>query len=76
MVKVISLSNEAYKKLKAIKRGRSFSEVVIEIVGGRSKKENILELAGAWKDDSEYWGNFKKEIRKSRDKAKLRKYKW
>ncbi len=77
MVKVISLSEEAYKKLKSLKGEKSFSEIVIEITSGKRKRaENIMKLAGAWKDDSEYWDNFKKEIQKSRDKTKLREYKW
>ena len=52
MVKVISLSNEAYGKLKAIKGDRSFSEVVIEVTGPR-KKRSIMDLAGAWSDMSD-----------------------
>ncbi|MBS3080273.1 hypothetical protein J4221_02280 [Candidatus Pacearchaeota archaeon] len=31
MVKIISLSNEAYEKLSSIKYGKSFSEVVVEL---------------------------------------------
>ena len=77
MVKVVSLSNEAYRKLKAIKGDRSFSEIVVEIVDNRKeKKKSIMDFVGIWKEDSDYWENFKKEIRKSRDKAKLRDYKW
>ena len=75
MVKVISLSEDAYSKLKAIKGGRSFSEVVIEFTSGK-KKRSILEFAGIWADDSEYWKNFEKEVRVSRDKAKLREVKF
>ena len=74
MVKVISLSDEAYRKLKAIKGNRSFSEMVIDIINDKDggKKKSILDLAGAWSDDSEYWENFKKDVRKSRDVAKMR----
>lgn len=71
MVKVISLSNDAYEKLKALKRGKSFSDVVIELIT-RKKRKNIMGFAGIWKDDADYWDNFKKEIRKSRNKARLR----
>lgn len=77
MVKVISLSNEAYEKLKRIKGENSFSEVVINIID--EKKENqkgIMELAGAWADDAEKWEKIKEQIYKDRKKFKLRDYKW
>ena len=77
MVKVISLSDKAYNKLKAIKGERSFSEVVIEITSDKKKKkENILRLAGAFKDDARKWETIKKEIYEDRKKFKLREYKW
>lgn len=72
MVKVISLSNEAYERLKAIKRNRSFSEVVIEIV---PKKRNIMEFFGAFKDNANYWKKFEKKVYTDRKKAKLGEYK-
>jgi predicted CopG family antitoxin len=76
MVKVISLSDEAYRRLKALKRGKSFSETIIEIVEARRrKKKSISKFVGIWSEDDEYWRNFKKEIRKSRDKAKMREVK-
>lgn len=75
MVKVISLSNEAYGKLKAIKGDRSFSEVVIEFTGER-KRKNLMDFFGIWKDDAEYWDNFEKNIGKIRARARLRGAKW
>ncbi len=75
MVKVISLSDEAYRRLKAIKGNRSFSEIVIDITSD-GKKKDIMKFCGLWRDDSKYWENFKKEIRKSRDRAKLREVKF
>ncbi|MEK6881413.1 MAG: antitoxin VapB family protein [Nanoarchaeota archaeon] len=73
MVKVISLSNEAYGKLKRIKGDRSFSEVVVNLINDDKiiKRKRILELAGTWKDDS-YWEEFKKEVRRNRNRMKLR----
>ncbi len=75
MVKVISLSNEAYEKLKALKGNeKSFSDVVIEIVANKPKGD-MMKFFGIWKDDSVYWERFEKEIRKSRDSARLREVK-
>jgi len=73
MVKVISLSNDAYTRLKALKGLKSFSEVIVELINRKEKKKKrIIEFVGIWKDDSEYWDNFKKEIRKSRNNSKMR----
>lgn len=77
MVKVISLSDDAYRKLRALKRGKSFSEVVVELIGKRrTKKKNLLDFYGVWKEDSDYWEKMKKQIYEDRKKAKLRKYNW
>ena len=75
MVKVVSLSNEAYEKLKALKFGKSFSEVVVDLVDKKVQKKNIMEFAGIWKDDDK-WDRIKKQIYKDRKKFKLRDYKW
>lgn len=73
MVKMVSFSNEVYANLKAVKGSRSFSEVVAELLEKKRKqKKSIKKFIGIWKDDSEYWENFKKEIRKSRNSAKMR----
>ena len=72
MVKVISLSNEAYEKLKLLKGTKSFSDVVIEYYPSIKPKKKIIDFFGVWKEDSEYWKKFKKDIRKSRDNAKIR----
>ncbi len=77
MVKVISLSNEAYEKLKKIKGERSFSEVVINIVDERKgSKKGLMNLAGVWSEESEKWEKIKKQIYEDRKKFKLRDYKW
>jgi len=76
MVKVISLSNEAYEKLKSLKGNKSFSEVVVEIVDDRkTKKRSIMNFAGIWKDDNE-WDAISKKIYEDRKKFKLREIKW
>ena len=74
MVKVVSLSNEAYEKLKALKRNMSFSETIIEIIGKKEKK-SLMDFFGIWKEDDEYWKDFKKKIREDREKSKLREIK-
>ena len=76
MVKVISLSNEGYEKLKSLKGNKSFSEVVVEIVDDRkTKKRSIMNFAGIWKDDNE-WDAISKKIYEDRKKFKLREIKW
>ena len=76
MVKVISLSNSAYEKLKALKGEKSFSETVVELVDNKKfQKRSIMKFCGICKDD-DYWENFKKEIRKSRKNVKLREVKF
>jgi len=38
MVRVISISDEVYMELSAIKNGRSFTEVIKSLVEGKEKK--------------------------------------
>ena len=72
MVKVISLSNEAYEKLKAIKNEKSFSEVVVELVNCKKKdKKAFMKFAGIFKNDDEWYKNMK-EIIKNRKNIKMR----
>jgi predicted CopG family antitoxin len=77
MVKVISLSNEAYEKLKAIKGERSFSEVVIDVIVNKKKgkKKNLMDFFGIWKDDKELEKIFK-QIHEDRKKFALREVKF
>jgi predicted CopG family antitoxin len=75
MVKVISLSNDAYEKLKAIKNGKSFSEVVVELVECKKKKRDLMRFAGIFKDD-EKWAKAMDEIEKDRKNFKLREVKF
>ncbi|MEK6844581.1 MAG: antitoxin VapB family protein [Nanoarchaeota archaeon] len=78
MVKVISLSNEAYIRLKTMKGNKSFSDIVVELVEEKrgKRKKSIMEFVGLWKEDADYWENFKKKIRESRNKARLREVKF
>ncbi len=75
MVKVISLSNEAYEKLKSRKNhDKSFSDVVIELTG-KKKKGSIDELFGILKDDKDSIEAFEKSY-KDRKKLKLRDFRF
>lgn len=76
MVKVISLSNEAYGKLSEIKNGRSFSEVVVELVECKRKnKKDIMKFAGIFAKDKN-WEKIMGEIEKDRKNFKLREVKF
>ena len=68
MTKVISLSDEAYVRMKAWKReGESFSDVVVRMEGGRRP---LSDFAGIWKDiDTD---SMKKEIAESRKRFRTR----
>ncbi len=49
MVKIISLSDNAYLLLKRAKRpGESFTKVVERTYGGNEKKKSLLDFAGCW----------------------------
>ena len=51
--KTISLDEEAYKRLKALKRGNeSFTDVVMRLTKGRPTK-SFYDLAGSWKMSDE-----------------------
>ena len=76
MVKVISLSEEAYRRLKDIKRERSFSDIVIELTENKTKKKDLSRFAGAFKDNAEEWKKIKKKIYEDRKKFKLREVKF
>lgn len=75
MVKVISLSEEAYMKLKSIKGERSFSEVVVELTE-KTGKGSLLDLFGKWPGGKEELTRIKKVLEEERSKAHLRETKW
>jgi len=71
MVKVISLSEEAYQTIKGIKESEeSFSDVVLRLA---SKKGNILSLFGCAKEDPEFIRGLRQAY-KERDTEILRVY--
>ena len=76
MVKVISLSEEAYRKLKALKSERSFSEVVIELAEKKANKSGIMKFAGAFRNNADEWEEIKRKIYEDRKKFKLREVKF
>lgn len=76
MVKMVSLSDEAYDRLKVRKGIKSFSEVVVELTNEKSKNKDIMKFAGMFKDNSDEWERIEKEIYSERKKAKLKDYKW
>lgn len=76
MVKVISLSETAYKELKSKKRNEeSFSDVVLRLIE-TEKKPNILDFAGKWPGTNKEAIYIKKELEKDRKKFKLRECKF
>ena len=72
MTKVISLSNEAYERMKAAKKpGESFSDVVIKVIG-RTKKKPLSDFLGKWAGSEEEFEKIKKTLEEDRKKFKLR----
>jgi predicted CopG family antitoxin len=64
--KTVSLSEEAYEKLRRVKRtGESFSQVILRLIE-RDENVSILEFAGAFADGSDEWETIEKEIYKRR----------
>lgn len=77
MVKMVSLSNEAYFRLKALKGLKSFSETIVELIDKKGNKKNeIMAFAGIFEKNADEWKRIEKEIYAERKKAKLRDYKW
>lgn len=77
MVKIISLSNEAYEKLKLIKNGKSFSEIVVDLLDKNriENKKKLIDFFGIWKNDKEV-EKIKKKIYEDRRKSKLKEVKF
>ena len=72
MTKVISLSNEAYERIKSIKNsGESFSDIVIKLVP-RIKKKPLSDFLGKWTGTEKEIGDIKKIIEEGRKKFKTR----
>lgn len=73
MVKVISLSDKAYEKLSKIKKDNSFSEVVINLVDSRKKKD-WRDFVGILSEDE--GEKLKKTIKENRKKQTMREVKF
>ena len=77
MVKVISLSNEAYSKLRALKGDKSFSDVVIHLVEEKKgRKGDLMRFFGVWSKDKKELEKIKKTLEEDRAKAKLKEVKF
>ena len=50
MTKIISVSDEAYERLKRMKDGSSFSKTIIRLTD-KTKKKNLMDVVGSWKAD-------------------------
>ena len=79
MVKVISLSDEAYRRLKSLKHEKSFSDVVIELVKEgetKKKRKSVMDFVGIWADDKNEIDKIKRIMENDRKKFKLREIDW
>ena len=72
MTKVISISDDVYADLSALKSKNESFSIVIRRLSQGAKMKNLLNLAGTWKDATEMDGIFKKII-EERHKTKSRK---
>jgi predicted CopG family antitoxin len=73
MTKIISLTNEVYMKLKKLKKNRSFSQEINELIEKSSRKGDVKTLRnflGAW--TKEEAATVQKEIAAGRKNAKPR----
>ena len=60
--KTVSLSEEAYKKLRLVKKeGESFSQVILRLIE-RETSLNVLDFAGAFEETSDEWETIEKEL--------------
>jgi len=72
MTKVISLSDNAYAELAALKKpGDSFSDVVGRIAKSE-KKRNILDFFGKWPGSKSELNKISSELKKERENFRLR----
>ncbi len=64
--KTISLSEEAYNKLKkSKKKNESFSKTILRILG-KQDNSDIMSLAGAFNENSNEWEKIEKILYKNR----------
>ncbi|TFG18811.1 MAG: antitoxin [Promethearchaeota archaeon] len=71
--KTVSLSEEAYEKLRRVKKeGESFSQVIIRLIK-RDENVSVLDFAGSFSEGSKEWESIEKEIynrRKEKSRVK------
>ena len=72
MVKQVSLSEEAYERLRRAKKGdESFSDVVLRTV--KALSGNIARFFGAWKEEKEEsYASIKAKILEDRKRSRSR----
>ncbi len=72
MVKVISLSEAAYKELKSNKgTNESFSDVVMKLSKNKTKRP-LMDFFGVFKENADEWNEIKKNLEEDRRKFTLR----
>jgi predicted CopG family antitoxin len=72
MTKVISLSDEAYKRLYDLKKGKdSFSDIVMKVTEKEAKKP-LTDFAGCWKGSKDELDKIAKVLREEREETKFR----
>jgi predicted CopG family antitoxin len=76
VVKVISLSNEAYEKLAQLKHNHSFSETVLSLIEEKHEekkpKKALLSLLGSWPGGNEELNRIERMVNEDRKKFRLR----
>lgn len=74
MTKTISLADDAYEALAALKRpGESFSDVARRLAKD-SRRRSIMDAAGTWKMSEAEARRLKQLIRKARDESLRPRY--
>ncbi len=76
MTRVISLSDEAYGDLKALKGGSESFSKVVKRLAFPAKKKSIMDSAGKWVGSKEETDRIFKGIYEDRKKFKLRTVKF
>ena len=65
MARTIMVSDEVYDKLKTLKNGSSFSEVITELIDeSKSKKLSGLKACFGTIPDDEEWREISKDLKK------------
>ena len=68
--KTISLNEKSYKLLKKLKKkNESYSDLIIRLCGTQNPSQNdpLLEYAGIFSEDKEFWEEIEKIIKDHRE---------